>query len=50
MGVSIFSPNSATVYATNRPDYQRLQFSNGTGWGAILDELYGFQNDYARFL
>jgi hypothetical protein len=50
MGLSIFSPNSATVYNANRPEYVRLQFPNRTGWSAILDALYGFQSDQTRFL
>lgn len=50
IGLSIFAPNSATVYRANRPDYVRLQFSSLTGWGAILDAIYGFQSDYGRFL
>lgn len=50
MGLSIFAPNSATVYGSNRPDYVRLQFSTYTGWGAILDVLYGFQGEGVRFL
>ncbi len=50
MGISIFSPNSATVYRANRPEYVRLQFSSFTGWGGILDVLYGFQSDATRFL
>ncbi len=32
--VSIFAPNSATVYSSNRPEYIRLQFAGVTGWGA----------------
>lgn len=40
MGLSVFAPGSATVYATNRPDYMRLQFPSLTGWSAVLDVLY----------
>ncbi|MBN1209680.1 MAG: hypothetical protein JXB05_32830, partial [Myxococcaceae bacterium] len=41
------SPN---VYTTNRPEYLRLQFPNVTGWGAVLDAVYGFPNVYTRIL
>jgi Clostripain family len=50
IGLSIFAPNSSTVYATNRPEYVRLQFPNASGWSAVLDVLYGFPNEIARFL
>ena len=50
MGISIFAPGSAGVYISNRSDYVRLQFSNLTGWGAILDMLYGFGRDNTRYL
>ena len=40
-GLSIFAPNSATVYAANRDDYAGLAFSGATGWGAVLESLYG---------
>jgi cysteine peptidase C11 family protein len=49
-GLSIFSPNSLNVYSTNRPDYLRLQFANASGWGPILDALYGFENAYGQYL
>lgn len=42
-GLSIFSPNSATVYVANRDDYARLAFSGTTGWAAVLEALYGDQ-------
>jgi hypothetical protein len=40
MGVSVFAPGSATVYASNRSDYTRLRFSTLTGWGAVLEALF----------
>jgi hypothetical protein len=50
LGLSIFAPNSLTVYSTNRPEYLRLQFPNVSGWGSVLDAVYGFENVYTRFL
>ncbi|HVG60556.1 MAG TPA: clostripain-related cysteine peptidase [Hyalangium sp.] len=49
-GLSLFAPDSDTVYNTNRPDYLRLQFPNITGWGAVLDAVFGKQNVYTRFI
>jgi hypothetical protein len=50
LGLSVFAPNAPNVYNTNRPEYLRLQFPNVTGWGAVLDAVYGFQNVYTRIL
>lgn len=50
LGISIFAPNSASVYASNRPDYVRLQFSMMTGWAAVLDTLFGIQSSQTRFV
>ncbi|MCY1079149.1 clostripain-related cysteine peptidase [Archangium lansingense] len=50
MGLSLFAPDSDTVYNTNRPDYLRLQFPNVTGWGSVLDAVYGRENVFTRFL
>lgn len=50
LGISIFAPHSLTVYTTNRPEYLRLQFPNVSGWGSVLDAVYGFENVYTRFL
>jgi hypothetical protein len=41
LGVSVFSPDSASVYKTNRSDYLRLQFPNASGWGPVLEVLHG---------
>ncbi|HSP77989.1 MAG TPA: clostripain-related cysteine peptidase, partial [Myxococcaceae bacterium] len=49
-GLSLFAPNSATVYNTNRPEYLRLEFPNVTGWGSVLDAVYGRENVYTRFI
>ena len=50
LGISIFSPNSNTTYTSNRPDYIRLQFATLTGWGAVLDAIYGIDSVYSRFI
>jgi hypothetical protein len=50
MGLSLFAPDSETVYNTNRPDYLRLQFPNVTGWGSVLDAVYGRENVFTHFL
>ena len=50
LGISIFAPNSASEYTSNRPDYVRLQFSMTTGWAAVLDTLFGIQSNQTRFV
>lgn len=49
-GLSLFAADSSTVYDTNRPEYLRLQFPNVTGWGSVLDAVYGRENVYTRFM
>jgi hypothetical protein len=48
LGLSIFAPNSLNVYATNRPEYLRLQFPKESGWGSVLDAVYGFEHALTR--
>lgn len=43
LGISVFCPNSVTVHEANRGEYDRLRFSTVTGWGELLDALYGFE-------
>jgi hypothetical protein len=50
MGLSVFAPNSETVYATNRPEYLRLQFPVVTGWGSVLDSVFGMESTFTRFI
>jgi hypothetical protein len=41
LGLSVFCPNSVTVHMANRDDYNALSFTRATGWGVVLDYLYG---------
>jgi hypothetical protein len=48
-GLSIFSPASRTEFIANRADYGRLRFPINTGWLAVLDAVFGYATDTARF-
>jgi Clostripain family len=47
-GLSVFAPGSDTVFAANHAEYARLQFPTLTGWGAVLDVVYGYDSDNVR--
>jgi hypothetical protein len=40
LGLSIFAPNSETVFAANRAEYGRLTFPLVTGWLSVLEATY----------
>lgn len=49
-GVSVFAPESETVFIANRAEYARLQFPTQTGWGGVLDIIFGQDSDSARLV